>query len=373
MKTAPTIDIDRDGEAARLRCVAPALVLLDAADGEPEQFSQLIELADDGAPPREFRLLAAGETKTTKGAIKCDQAHAQVCLSHETMPSDGLLPLDYDHGMVSMFGGQKKAAGWFKLEERNGALWATNVQYTPAAEKALREREYRYFSPALYRDDQGFVVRMVNCALTCLPATLKQKPLVASETPAEPEGNDMTLEQLCAAFNVQNATQLAAKFNQLQADANAKAAENTALMQASQALQTELNSVKAALNARTEADAKAEKAAFIEKLSTGAAPKLSPAMRPWAETQTLAQLQAFAAVAAPIVAASEASAVKPEASNPAAQALALTAAEISLCAQMKISPADYAAQKALLASQNAEGPLNLNVGGVAPAAKTESK
>lgn len=373
MKIERTIDTERwttvDEGLALLDQVAAAA---DARACEPEIYSQLVAFADDGAPPREFCLLNAGETRTTKGTIKCDQAHAAVCLSHETMPKDGLLPLDYDHGMVSFLGGEKKAAGWFRLTERNGALWATDVQYTPAAEKALREREYRYFSPALYRDETGYVTRMVNCALTCLPATLNQRPLVASETPAEPEGNDMTLEQLCAAFNVQNATQLAAKFNQLQTDAARLTTENAALLSAAQAHQTELNTVKAALNARVQKDADTEKAAYIEQLSTGAAPKLSPAMRDWAKTQTIEQLKAFAAIAPVIGVAPTASTVTVETSNPAAQLAQLTAAEVALCAQMKIAPADFLKQRALLASQASEGPLNLNVGGAEPA-KTETK
>lgn len=351
------------------RTTATELIGLEAADGvEPESFSQLIELAGDGAPPREFCMLSAGETATTKGAIKCDDAHAAMCLAHEVMPADGLLPLDYDHGMVSFMGGEKKAAGWFKLANRNGSLWATEVKYTPAAEKALRDREYRYFSPALYRDEEGYVTRMVNCALTCLPATLKQKPLVASEARSAPEGNEtMDLAQLCAAFGVANGTQLAALFNQLRADGARLTAENAALLSAAQAHQTELNSVRAALTARAEADAKAEKASYIEQLSSGSAPKLSPAMRPWAETQTLEQLKAYAAIAPTIAVAPAApgsSAVVAPQSNPATQLAALTPAEITMCAQMKVRPEDFIAQRALLAAQREQNPgqaLNLNV------------
>jgi hypothetical protein len=150
-------------------------------DPRSVQLSQLITLESNGAPPTEFCLLNAGETRTSKGTFRCDDAHAALCIAHEMMPADGLLPLDYDHGMVNVLGGEGKAAGWFKLANRNGALWATNVQYTPTAAKALRDREYRYYSPALWLDDTGYVTRIVNCALTCLPATIKQTPLAASE------------------------------------------------------------------------------------------------------------------------------------------------------------------------------------------------
>lgn len=343
-------------------------VRLDAGADDPSlvQLHQLITLAADGAPPREFQLLAAGETRTTKGTLLCDDAHAALCLMAETMPADGLLPLDYNHGMVNMFGGDSKAAGWFKLANRSGALWATEVQYTPQAEKALRDREYRYFSPALYRDEDGYVTRMVNCALTCLPATLKQRPLVASETPAPPEGTDMDLAQLCAAFGVANASQLAALFNGLRTDSTKLTADNAALVTASQALQAQVATLNAAVEARKSADEKAERDTYLAQLSTDG--KLAPAMLPWAQTQSLAQLRAYGAVAVPVIAVSTTIAAK--ATDPALASVELSAEEAALCLQMKIAPKDFAAQKALLAKA-AEGPLNLNV--AASAAEKASK
>lgn len=324
-------------------------VQLDAGadDSRLVQLNQLITLGADGAPPREFQLLAAGETRTTKGAILCDDAHAALCLSADTMPSDGLLPLDYNHGMVGMFGGESRAAGWFRLSNRNGALWATDVQYTPAAEKALRDREYRYFSPALYRDDDGYVTRMVNCALTCLPATLKQRPLVASESLAQPAKDEstMTLEQLCAAFGAANATQLAAKFQQLGADHSKLQADNAALLTASQALQADLATAKGSLQKYADAAVKAEKDAFIVELSN--AGKLAPALRPWAESQTLEQLKAFGAVA-PAIAQVETKVQ--EAATDTSKATALSDEELAICKMLKLDAKDFAATKALMAA-----------------------
>lgn len=341
------------------------LMLLDAGADDPRlvELSQLIVLAEDGAPPREFQLLAAGETRTTKGVILCDDAHAALCLMAETMPADGLLPLDYDHDMVSMFGTVKKAAGWFKLANRNGSLWATDVKFTPAAEKALRDREYRYFSPALFRDEEGYVTRMVNCALCCLPATLKQKPLVTSETPAPPEGNDMDLAQLCAAFGVANASQLAALFNQLRTDGGKLTADNAALVTASQALQAQVATLTAAVEARKTADEQAERDAYLAQLSSDG--KLAPAMLPWAKTQSLTQLKAYGAVAVPVVAV--ASTVVTKATDPSTAAVELSADEAKLCAQMKIAPKDFVAMKAKLAAQT--NPYAVGVEDIAPAAK----
>jgi phage I-like protein len=337
MKTARTTATER-------------FVALDASapDARLVQLDQLIALGDDGAPPREFQLLAAGETRTTKGAILCDAAHAALCLSAETLPADGLLPLDYDHGMVSFMGGEKKAAGWFRLTARDGALWATDVKYTPAAEKALRDREYRYFSPALYRDDDGYVTRMVNCALTCLPATLKQRPLVASEEPAAPAKDDsnMTLEQLCAAFGVQNATQLAAKFQQLATDSVKLSADNAALVAASQALTADLATAKASLQKYSDAAVKAERDAFIVELSN--AGKLAPALKTWAESQSLEQLKAFGAVAPAI--AQTTTKIEEAADPKKSQLAALSAEDLAVAKLLKVTPEAFAETKALMAA-----------------------
>jgi phage I-like protein len=349
----------------KLTTATESFVQLDAGTDDPSlvQLSQLIALADDGAPPREFQMLAAGETRTTKGTILCDDAHATLCLGADTMPADGLLPLDYNHGMVSFMGGDSKAAGWFKLSNRNGALWATDVQYTPAAEKALREREYRYFSPALFRDEAGYVTRLVNCALTCLPATLKQRPLVASETPAPPEGNDMDLAQLCAAFGVANASQLAAKFQQLAQDGIKLSADNAALVSASQALQGQIATLTAAVAARKQADEKAERDSYLAQLSNDG--KLAPAMLPWAQTQSLEQLKAYGAVAVPVV--SVATKIETKATDPSAQSVELTAEDAAICSQMKIAPKDFVAMKAQLAAQ--ANPHIVSVDGFAAATK----
>lgn len=343
----------------------PGFVQLDAGADDPRlcALSQLIVLADDGAPPREFQLLSAGETRTTKGTIRCDDTHAALCLGAETMPADGLLPLDYDHDMLSMLGTVKKAAGWFKLANRNGSLWATDVKFTPAAEKALRDREYRYFSPALFRDEEGYVTRMVNCALCCLPATLKQKPLVTSETPAPPEGNDMDLAQLCAAFGVANASQLAALFNQLRTDGGKLTADNAALVTASQALQAQIATLSAAVEARKAVDEKTERDAYLATLSSEG--KLAPAMLPWAQTQTLPQLKAYGAVAVPVVAVS--TTVTAKATDPASAAVELSADEAKMCSQMKVAPKDFIAMKAQLAAQ--ANPYATSVADIAHVAK----
>jgi phage I-like protein len=286
----------------------------------------LIALADGsaGALPTEFRLLESGTTKTTKGDILCDAGHAAGALTQLARDGRDLLPIDYDHDMVSMLGSNKKAAGWFKLEARNGALWATNVTWTPAAAKALSEREYRYFSPALFRDDKGFVTRIINVALTNLPATLNQAALVASENEhMDPET-------------------LAAEVEKLKTS-------NAALLAATATLQADLAASAALVAASAAEKAAAEKSAFIAKLSQDG--KLAPALHAWAATQDLTSLQAYAA-AAPVATLAE-STTTPKTPTADSGATILSDDEKKVCTLLGVSEADFlATKKTLLASGN---------------------
>ena len=316
---------------------------------QPVYLSEPIDLVvlaagADGKLPTEFRLLESGKTKTTKGDILCDASHAAGALTQLAQDGRDLLPIDYDHDMVSMLGSNKKAAGWFKLAARDGALWATEVTWTPAAAKALSEREYRYFSPALLRDDKGFVTRIINVALTNLPATLNQAALVASENDTmDPE-------------------ELAAENEKLKAD-------HATLLAAVTAIQTELAAEKAKVAAADADKAKAAKADFIAKLSQDG--KLSPALHNWAMGQDMSVLEAFAKDAPVQTVASAAAVVTPKAPTADSGATILSEDEKKICTLMGVSEPDYLeTKKALLSSGNvwAYDPIAM-----APAAVKEVK
>ena len=78
----------------------------------------------------------------------------------------------------------QKAAGWFDLEVRETddgpELWAVNIEWTPAAYKAIEDKEWGYFSPwCMAEVETGRVVELRNIALTNDPAMLGIEPLVA--------------------------------------------------------------------------------------------------------------------------------------------------------------------------------------------------
>jgi hypothetical protein len=72
------------------------------------------------------------------------------------------------------------ARGWFDLEVRDGELWAVRIRWTPDGERRLREKTQRYISPAFPTDDDGRITRIVNMALTAMPATHDTPALVAA-------------------------------------------------------------------------------------------------------------------------------------------------------------------------------------------------
>lgn len=147
-------------------------------------------------PPTEFRLFSKGINRSTKGDFLFDEEAAQAVM--EEYEAHGVdLSIDYDHAAVNGGGARVVAAGWFKLEMRDGDLWAVDVKWTPAGAEHLRQGEYRYFSPLFNFDpDSGRIQKIVNSALTNTPALHGIDALVAaSATAAEDPKMEEKLEK----------------------------------------------------------------------------------------------------------------------------------------------------------------------------------
>lgn len=141
-----------------------------------------IAVAD--APPTEFRIFAAGENATTKGTFLFDEQSAKTVMS--AYKAHGIdVMIDLEH--LSLEDSQESrnfdpdARGWCRLELRNGELWAVAVSWTPDGDARLRDKRQRYISPAFETDPETKrVTRVLNIAITALPATDKLQPLVAA-------------------------------------------------------------------------------------------------------------------------------------------------------------------------------------------------
>ncbi len=150
----------------------------------------LLELGEGGVPPTEFRIWSKGWVDTSKGRFLFDDAAAKAVMADYARHGNEL-PLDYAHAMVAGASGDPaqtgRAAGWMRLELREGELWATEVRWTSAASAAIAAKEWRYFSPAFLHDPKTRrIERLVNVALTNLPATYGMTPLVAHQLHVEP-------------------------------------------------------------------------------------------------------------------------------------------------------------------------------------------
>jgi len=137
---------------------------------------------DAHAPPSEFRIFSMGINPSEKGDFLFDErAAASVMMEYQRHGKPMLL--DFNHGTTfkEPTPEQAIAAGEFIPEVRADGLYATQIQWTPRAETLLRAKEYRLFSPFFEHDKQtGRVLRLINCALTNLPALDGIAPLVAA-------------------------------------------------------------------------------------------------------------------------------------------------------------------------------------------------
>ena len=83
------------------------------------------------------------------------------------------LVIDYCHGTLdgTADADTNKAAGWIKsLQIREDGLYAVEVSWTPKATEMLKNREYRYFSPSIEKNEKGQMIKMLPAALTNIPA-----------------------------------------------------------------------------------------------------------------------------------------------------------------------------------------------------------
>jgi phage I-like protein len=81
------------------------------------------------------------------------------------------LPVDYEHQMMDAKdkSGPVPAAGWIKeLASRSDGLWG-RVEWTPAAQECLTNKEYRYISPVFVHDKGGRIQALTMAALTNTP------------------------------------------------------------------------------------------------------------------------------------------------------------------------------------------------------------
>ena len=294
-----------------------------------EPYKALLFALNPSEIPTEIELFGAGMTETQKGSFKFDsEAAAQVMATFSENGADRL-PFDVQHQMLSPGAHPEsyRALGWFvPTISESGALMASDIEWTEAGRQALENREFRFFSPAItFNPETRRLTSLINVALTNLPATKNQEPLVLdgadlTNSPQEPQ-MQVLLDKLGAA----DEASAVAKLSELEARLSSVDDE---LITA----QAEL----AALEVKRVNEAKASK---IAELS--ASGKLPPAQREFAESLELEQLEKFAATlsAATVVTA-------PKIEEPGDPIVKLSAQESEIIIGLGISEEDYLKEKA---------------------------
>lgn len=139
-------------------------------------------LAPD-ALPTEVRLFVAGVNETENGSYIFDaRSAAMVMAAFEEHGVDRMFDLEHLSLDPNARNFDPDARGWCRLELRaDGSLWAVDIRWTPDGERRLREKTQRYISPAFEIDPETRrVTKIVNVAITAMPATHQTPALVAA-------------------------------------------------------------------------------------------------------------------------------------------------------------------------------------------------
>lgn len=148
--------------------------------------AETVERPSPDAPPTAFRIWTSGANHFD-GGIAYFTANSARMLMDEQAQRNRPYVFDYNHlSLVSENPESGKAAGWHRLEVRDGAggpeLWAVDCEWTPtmAAGMSGAVPEWRFYSPAFQVDSEtGEILGYTNCAVTNNPLT-HDLPMLAS-------------------------------------------------------------------------------------------------------------------------------------------------------------------------------------------------
>lgn len=331
----------------RPACSPLTVSLLDAS-GAGQASPLSIELLSSGAndPPEWVRFLAEGANKGRSGrAYTVLSAHDVTKASTAWKGAiDLIVCFEHQFDRARHNGQRAEAAAWIKEFAATGpdgspGLWA-RVEWLPETAQLIRDRKYRYLSAVIEHDAQGNVLRVLRATLTNLPEMDTATALFSANPRKEIDVNP-TLLALLSALGItgvttdedagKKLTPLMALLTALGKTLNVDVAALSAMTaeQISTSLQKPLADKIATLSATAKVGADAAPDAIVAGIrALGADPaqyvartvyddvagrlatltaetkgrtideaikagKLTPAMKPWAESLEMAQLTAF--------------------------------------------------------------------------------
>lgn len=269
--------------------------------------------------PSEIRLFGQGFTATKKGDFLFDEDAAVAVMDRFRDQGVDRLPFDAAHGMLNPSAppDSHKALGWFipvikdDVEGGGGlALFASEIQWTKAGLEALQAREFRFFSPAITVDPESRrITGLINVALTNIPATKNQRPLVLDASEAEPktieETKDMkVLLDTLGASDESGAVAMVGELQSFKADILA-ALDGVSDKEAAEKIASLSQLAKDAIEAKAQVAAlekeKAEQARVAKLDALCAEGKLPPAQKEFAAKLSDEQLDEFVKTLSSIV------------------------------------------------------------------------
>lgn len=165
----------------------------------------VVASASGKTAPTEFRIWRAGANDLDGETIYFTQRSADLLMA-EQAKRDRLYSFDFDHLSVRTDRPAEagRAAGWHKLEVRNGELWAAKADWCADVKAGLEESppRWRYFSPAFRVNEKGEVVGYTNCAVTNNPRTHGIQSLAAITQTKETEMDISKMIEILKALSV---------------------------------------------------------------------------------------------------------------------------------------------------------------------------
>lgn len=141
-------------------------------------------IGPDGKLPTEVRVFKAGVNDTEKGPYLFDDEAARLVMAHQEAMGGVDRMIDLEHLSLDEESENydPDARGWCRLAVRAGELWLVGISWTPDGTERLTSRKQRYLSPAFPTDEDRRITKIVNIALTAIPATHDAVALIAAST-----------------------------------------------------------------------------------------------------------------------------------------------------------------------------------------------
>lgn len=302
--------------------------------------------------PTEICLFAYGETDTKKGKFLFDELAGEMVMAAFTDSGLDRLPFDIGHGMVkgSDIPDAHRAFGWFvpvvkeDLDTGKVGLYASQIEWTDAGSAMLKAREFRFFSPAITFDaETRRITSLINVALTNLPATKNQRPLVLDSQGAQTENekDEESMKILLDSLGAADESGAVAKVGEFKAALSALGCDVSEAAEKIAALHAQADAgikAQAELARVTKEHEAAKLSAKIEALC--AEGKLLPSQKEFAASLSAEQLDRFASTL------SVHPASKPRVEEPRERVASLSAEEAEIAAYLGLSHEDFLAEKA---------------------------